>query len=374
MSSYADTVVQALAAGSAAGAKAAGNVTDNVSKTIPKVASSIFESGPKDAMVAVDSYGKRAVSFINQEAAGVKGKFDGFFSNIRILSTAKDTLKAAAQTATSAMKAVNDARSQIENYTGLNLSSVGAAKASLNSAAITTLANVSGYDVNRVMRDGEQIQRIASNADLGSVNGLYTAANRLLGVGSVGNLVDMRSDGSVLGAMMAQASQLGMTDLFDKLWDKVADDDNRYGGSTARYSASSSIAAVLQNGDLVMLNKLIDKLGGNAILQQYPNAISTFLNNYRVDYDATPADYNKIRTDLTNTFNRLDPKWVSFDANGVKVYSLDAFSNATNVVMAIFGFRKDVDTQVAVSALISSSYPKQSASSLFRAYYPNMPL
>ncbi|QXO10905.1 hypothetical protein pEaSNUABM54_00079 [Erwinia phage pEa_SNUABM_54] len=374
MTSYADTVVQALAVGSAAGAKAAGNITTDVSKSIPKVASSIFESGPKDALVAVDSYGKRAVSFINQEAAGVKGKFDGFFSNIRILSTAKDTLKSAAQTATSALKAVNDAKSQLENYTGLNLSSLGAAKASLNNAAITTLANVSGYDVNRVMRDGEAIQRIASNADLGSVNGLYTAANRLLGVGSVGNLVDMRSDGSVLGALMSQAGQLGMTDLFDKLWDKVSADDNLYGGSTARYSANQTVASVLQNGDLVMLNKLIDKLGGSAILQQYPDAFSRFLNNYRIDYDSTPADYDTIRNSITTTFNRIDPNWMTLAANGVTEYQLAPFANATNIVMAIFGFRKGADVRAATSALIASSYPKQSASSLFRAYYPNMPL
>lgn len=373
MSSYADSVNKALADSTAAGKKTAGNVTDTVSKTIPKVASSIFESGPKDAVVAVDSLGKRAVSFINQEAAGVKGAFDGFFSNNRIISTASSTLKSAAATATSALKSVNDAKKQLENYSGLNLSSVGAAKASLNNAAITTLANVSGYDVKRTMRDVENIQRIAQNADLGSVNGVYTAANRLLGVGAVGNLIDMRSDGSILGALMTEAGQLGMTDMFDKLWDKVSKDDNLYGGSTARYSANNVVLAVLQNGDLVMLNNLIDKLGGPAIIQQYPDAIARFLNNYRVDYNSTPADYESIRAELTTTFNRLDANWVTFNANKVAVYSLDAFSNATNVVMAIFGFRKGQDQRQAVSALISSSYPKQSASSLFKAYYPNMP-
>lgn len=360
-----------------------GDVTAKIASTTPKIASSIFETGPKDAVVVADRFGKRAVSWVNQEAAGIKGAFDGFFSNNRIISLTKSTLKDIATTANSALKAVNDSKKQLENYTGLNLSSVGAAKASLNNAAVTTMSSVTGYDMQRVMRNADEIQRISENADLSSVNSLFSTANRLLGTETIGNLVDMRSESSVLGSLLQQASQLGMTDMFDTLWDKVDKNDKMYNDNIARYSASTSVPTVLYNGDLVMLNKLIDKLGGESILQQYPTAITDFLGNYTTAYDITPGDYPTLRNDITTTMSRLDPEWLKLDSDNSGTYKLDPFLKANNVVLGIFQSgavdmagvstaQAKVDP-VAVSALIASSYPKQSGSSLLKAYYPNIP-
>lgn len=360
-----------------------GNVTAKVASSSPKIASSIFETGPKDAIVVADRFGKRAVSWVNQEAAGIKGAFDGFFSNNRIIALTKSTLKDIGTTANSALKAVNDSKKQLESYTGLNLSSLGAAKASLNNAAITTMSSVTGYDMQRVMRNADDIQRIASNADLGSVNSLFSTANRLLGTEAIGNLVDMRSESSVLGSLLNQASQLGMPDMFDKLWDKVDKNDKMYGDNIARYSAAISVPTVLYNGDILMLNKLIDKLGGESILQQYPTAITDFLGNYVTAVDATPGDYPALRVSISDTMARLDPEWLKLDSTHSDTYRLDPFLKANNVVLAIFqsgavdmstvaNAQAQVD-RVAVSALIASSYPKQSGSSLLKAYYPNIP-
>lgn len=363
--------------------KDSGDVTAKIATSSPKIASSMFETGPKDALVVADRFGKRTVSWVNQQAAGVKGAFDGFFSNNRIISLTKSTLKDITTTATSALKAVNDSKKQLEAYTGLNLSSIGAAKASLNNAAITTMSSVTGYDMQKVMRDSEEIQRVAANADFSSVNSLFTTANRLLGTQTVGNLVDMRSESSILGSLMQQASQLGMTDLFDDLWTKVDKNDKQYNDTIARYSASNSIPTVLYNGDLVMLNKLIDKLGGEAILLQYPNAITDFLGSYTTDYGTTPGDYAEIKASIITTMNRLDPYWLQWDSNRTGTYRLDPFLKANETVLAIFQYdavgmsgvptATAVVDSVAVSAMIASSYPRQSGSSLLRAFYPNIP-
>lgn len=356
-----------------------GDVTAKIAQTAPKVASSIYETGPKDAVVAVDRYGKRAVSWLNQEAAGVKGAFDGFFSNNRILSLGKSTLNEIGQTANSALKAVADAKKQISSYTGLNLNSLGAAKASLQNAAVTTLANVSGLDTSKIMRDTDNVLRISSRADAGSVTSLFSAANSILGTTVVGKLFDTQSESAVWGSLMQQASQLGMTDLFDTLWDKVDKNDKQYGGNVAYYSASNSIRTVITNGDTVMLNKLIDKLGGSAIMAQYPLAITDFLANYAIDYDATPGDYPQIRSDLVTTLNRLDPTWLVQDG----FHRTDPFTNANQSILAIFT-QNSVDTSLvdtatatadpdSVTALIASSYPRQSSTTLLRAFYPNIP-
>jgi len=359
------------------------NVTAKVAQAAPKVAPSIFETGPKDVVVAVDRFGKRSVSYVNQQAAGIKGAFDGFFSNNKIISLTKSTLSDIAKTANSALTAVNDAKKQLENYTGLNLNSIGAAKASLNEAAITTMSNVTGMDMQKVMRDSQSIQRIAAGADLGDVNSLFTAANRLLGTNTVGTLFDTRSESAVFGSLLQQASQLGMIDLFDKLWDKVYANDQQYNGNFARYSASNSIPSVLYNGDLEMLNKLIDKMGGDAIMQQYPTAITDFLGNYNVPYDTSPGEYPTLRTKIVDTMTRLDPQWLKFDDAHSGSYRLDPFLKANEVVLAIFT-QSSLDTSLiaqaksdanpeSICALIASSYPRQSGSSLLRAFYPNIP-
>lgn len=359
------------------------NVTAKVAQATPKVAPSIFETGPKDVTVAVDRYGKRAVSYVNQQAAGIKGAFDGFFSNNKIISLTKSTLSDIAKTANSALTAVNDAKKQLENYSGLNLSSLGAAKASINTAAITTMSNVTGMDMQKVMRDSENIQRIAAGADMGDVNSLFTAANRLLGTNTVGTLFDTRSESAVFGSLLQQASQLGMIDMFDKLWDKVYKNDQQYNGNFARYSASNSIPTVLYNGDIEMLNKLIDKMGGDAIIQQYPTAITDFLANYNAPYDTSPGAYPELREKIVATMNRLDPQWLKFDAAHSGSYRLDPFLKANEIVLAIFT-QSSLDTSLiaqakssanpeSICALIASSYPRQSGSSLLRQFYPNIP-
>ena len=359
------------------------NVTSKVSQSTPKVAPSIFETGPKDVAIAVDRFGKRQISYVNQQAAGVKGAFDSFFANNKVIALTKGVLSDIAKTTNAALTAVNDSKKALESYTGLNLSSVGAAKASLMQASITTMSNVTGMDMQKVMRDSEDIQRIAANADIGDVNSLFNTANRLLGTNTVGTLFDTRSESSVFGSIMRQASELGMVDMFDTLWDKVYKNDQSYNGNFARYSASNSIPTVLYNGDLVMLNKLIDKLGGESIIQQYPTAITDFLGNYSAPYDTGPGDYPGIRTDIVNTMTRLDPEWLQFAPERSGSVRLDPFLKANNVILAIFT-QDSLDTNKitsatsvakpeAVSALIASSYPKQSTAGLLRAFYPNIP-
>lgn len=359
------------------------NVTAKVAQATPKVAPSIFETGPKDIAIAVDRFGKREIAYVNQQAAGIKGAFDSFFANNKVIALTKGVLSDIAKTTNAALTAVTESKKALENYTGLNLSSVGAAKASLMQASITTMSNVTGMDMQKVMRDSEDIQRIAAGADIGDVNSLFNTANRLLGTNTVGTLFDTRTESSVFGSIMQQASELGMVDMFDTLWDKVKKNDEGYNGNFARYSASNSIPTVLYNGDLVMLNKLIDKLGGDSIIQQYPTAITDFLGNYSLPYDTDPGAYPGIRTEIVNTMTRLDPEWLQLRPEHSGSSRLDPFLKANNVVLAIFT-QDSLDTSKipsatsvakpeAISALIAGSYPRQSPTSLLRAFYPNIP-
>jgi hypothetical protein len=367
MPSYADSVNNAVDSKSPQN----GNVTAQISSSNPKVASSVFEVGPRDANVPVDNFGRRAVSAINQEAAGLRGAFDGFFNSFKIVGLGLDTLTEVGQIASDALRNVEDSRRELEQYTGLNLSSVGAFKDSLSDAAVITMSNVTGYDLESVMRDGDEIMRICDEADLGSVNGLISTTNRLLGVGGLGDVVDMRAECAVWSGLLQQSARLGMIDTYDLYYDQIQKNDAMFGGTYGPYSASMATRDVVQNGDLIMLNKLIDSAGGTMILQQYPDLMVDFLQNYRLPYGKGPEDYPELRNDIITTFNRLDPLWFSVEINNLVAVRLDAFLKANSVSKAVFTINTQPDDQFGVIGMaIADSYPRQNAGTLLDAYYP----
>lgn len=350
-----------------------GNVTAKVGSNNPKVAASVYETGPRDSTVPVDNFGRRAVSYINQQAAGVRGAFDGFFNNFKILGAAKETIAEIGQIASDALREVEDSKREIEAYTGLNLSSLGALKDSLSDAAVVTMSNITGVDIESAIRDGEDIIRICEDADLSSVNGILSTTNKLMGNDLFDNIVDMRAETAIWSGLLQQAARLGMVDLYDVYWDEIYKNDSMYGSNYGPYSASMSFRDVVQNGDLIMMNKLIDSTGGPMLLNQYPEAMMDFLQNYRLPYGKGPEDYPELRKDITDTFARLDPEWFDITINELPTTRLDAFTRANNVAKAVFTQNStDADRPMVIAACIADSYPRQDAAMLLNSFYPYM--
>lgn len=366
MASFSDSVDSAL--GQVNTGAATGNVTAKASTVIPKVASSVYETGPKDDLIAVDIYGKKPLTFINDLSAGAKGALDSFFGSMKITGMAKETINSALTSANSTLGAVVDAKKQIESYTGINLNALGDLKNQVSNVAITTIANTMGIDPTSMYYDGQSIVRVGDDIKQGGVNGIFNAINRITGIDAFKNVIDLQAESALLGALMSQAGSLGMTSAFDELWDRVNKNDSFYGDNIAYRSGVDALNSVVSRGDLPMLETLVDKMGGGVLTSSWPNLLREFLANYTLPYDTTPGQYATEYQNFIRVFDKVQPGWRQKEGNGGVLYNLDPFLRVSTSTQKVF--ESATDPGLRASVRIANSYSPQSAVELMKSFYP----
>lgn len=364
MASYKDLVDQASAP-----AKETTSAVEATAQKLNGVAKSIFESGPKEAVVVADAFGKRAMSVLSDAATGAKTAFDGFIGKFTPSPLTQASIKDALKTATTAVKKVNDARKQLESVSGIKLNQLGSAsKGELMTAAIRTIATGGGVDAKRIMDETNQIVRISERANMGDVNSLFNTFNALAGNSAIKNIVDLQSESALFGQLLRQSTQLGVTSMINDLWSKVYGNDKRYGDNIARRSVMDSLGVVIRNGDLDTLEQIAGKVGGGEIYSNYPDAITMFLTTYTIPLGTKTTDYPALAARMVALFNLIKSDWLMTSHNETPVYRIEVFRNIGSGAKRIL--MSSADKGMASAITIAPSYKPAKVKALVKSFYP----
>lgn len=349
----------------AKGASTGGNVVSSAKKFGTKIADSVMEVTPKTDLTVADKYGKRAVNFVNELALKTRALADDLFGNFKIIGEAKEVLKDAKDTVNGAMATVREARSQVESYTGLNLSSVGALKDSLQNGAITTIANTTGINKSAIY---DSI-RISEGIAAGDVNALMDATYRITGIDIGGELRNLQTESAIFGELLGSAVGFGITDIYDELFNRIQTNDRLYGDNIAERSVTDNLYRVIANGDIEMLFKIAQTLPPGMVLSTYPDFAADILARYNLPYGKQDTDYSAELKQLDECFTLIDPEWLHSVGGKYTYYSLGPFLKASRDAIRVFSTHADHGVRMAVN--ISQKYSKQAPTDIIRQHYPN---
>lgn len=344
--------------------KDSGGVVTSAKKFGTKIADSVMELKPDTAIAVADKYGKRTVNYINELALKTRAFADDLFGNFKILGEAKEAIKDAKALANGAMDSVRDARQQIESATGLNLSSVGALKDSLQNGAITTIANTTGIDKTAIY---DSI-RISEGIAAGDVNALMDATYRITGIDVGGELRNLQTESAIFGELLGSAVGFGISDIYDDLFNKIQANDRVYGDNIAERSVTDNLYRAIMNGDVPMLTKAAQTLPPGMILSNYPNVCADILARYSLPYGKRDTDYTAELKELTDCFNLIDPHWLSESAAGKTYFNLGPFLRASTDAVKVFNTHPVHGVRISVN--IALRYSRQPARDIITQQYP----
>lgn len=102
-----------------------------------------------------------------------------------------------------------------------------------------------------------------------------------------------------------------------------------------RAAIFETIEHAVKNSDISSLQLAVDVLGGNAVLNKYPNFFNSVLVNYQRDPFYSPKTARQARGALLNLFEKTKKDWQYKIHNGNKVTDLGIFSGISEAAKQI---------------------------------------
>lgn len=211
-----------------------------------------------------------------------------------------------------------------------------------------------------VIVDG--VATAVATEDIGNVTNLMGLVQGLTGSLTGITYMDIGAKVAYAAAALDLINQLGIPSLADKIINSI--DDKR-----AREEMMISRATMFaQSADIETLNKIIDLVGLDGLLERVPRLIEFIVAGYSfpnleegqvVDY---PAQYAR----LHDFMMRVNPKWSETVRNNVPVVSFKIYAMGSPDFKTLFK-RVDIHT---VALLASEQYPEESLSGVIQKHHP----
>lgn len=332
------------------------------SKKPAKAASSIFQTGPDDDLVAVDSRGKTAKAQLAKAKPkpGVQEKTLDRIRNTKL--NANDLAKM-----TSLKGGVGldkkAALSRLDNVLGQNVSGITGDNTSLKEKAAGNLISMLGdgrYD--EIVGEGGEVIKVARGTDTGKATSLMKAISQWNEVGLVGNLVDKTSWLAGGVQLLELANAFGIPQAIDSIMGKIKNE------KLAKRQLINGLRGSVLRGDIPTVNKIIDYIGVEAAKQKVPNMPTLLLAGFRFPPKTEVGQYAQMRTDLLALLTRIDPNWDTSEWQGARISNLAPFrsiSQSSRILLTLGG-----DPTYREQVLIGSKYRSRSIIDLGRDNFP----
>ena len=379
----------------------------------PKIASTIFKSGPEDIVAVVDVYKSDTAATINAAKAAVTaapgvavtavkdlatdalGKVSKNISESLNINNALDILKGSLVTGVIDTKSIKDqllngvigkdaAINILKDVIGGPYNTMANVDA-LKSALVTDLLGKVGFTnnpeaiaagllglpgstdpINILLDDNPKLkiiygasEMIRNGKDINSAQGLMALANGISGNSELAKVLNMESEFSVLGSILATATQFRIPEMVDTVLTRFRTDDEK-----RRFLLTMSDTA-LENSDLYMLGKILDANSVDLVLGKQPDAVTTLLKGYRLpDNEKVPTI--GIATQLVDVLVRLNAHWDKYLRNGTWISNLEVFTHASLDAIRTLSLLPSFKIVI----YMKDSYPRQDLLALSRRNYP----
>lgn len=315
----------------------------------PKVAdatSTLVTTKAKDTLMAVDGYGKTATQTLtnmkndlqNRIAAAKNWLFNTEIGDLGSLHEALDKVNGIKKDITALNNQLSDAiGSSIATVRGINDAVLSQAQDNL------ALLNKIPFDV---LQNGKgNALRVILGATSSEANGLIDSVSRIIPTlkGELTRYDDYAANVALKVGLLKNAAGLGMTDVINGI---MKTDPTNVVMKTALIDQFDQ--AIL-NGDLTIINSIVDNLGVEFTLGRYPNAVGEILQSYRMPLGTTAADYTAAGVELIRTLSRFNPNWDKASSNA-SMYNLAIFSMVSPDVKLALKTNKDYQRILAVAS------------------------
>jgi hypothetical protein len=325
--------------------------------------SSLLATKAKDTLMTVDGYGKTAKDTLTGMANTIQNKIaaaKNFLFNTKIgdLGSLNDALTMAKEV----REDVTALTTQLNSALDGTISTVKGMSSDLQSQIQGQLNSLNRLPFDQV-KNGNSFMRVVLGATVPEMNNLIETSTRLLDLPKeeFGRIKDTASDYAMRISILTNAARLGMTHIIDRVMSSNPND------VVMKTALIDQFDFAVQNGDVTILNSMLDHLGVDFVLQRYPTAVTDIISYYRLPVGALATDYSKYKDELVAILTRFNPNWdhLAFKASNPR--NLSVFNGASTDVKKLMATDKLYNRMILVSKNFSAT---TSLKALAKQMYP----
>ena len=330
-----------------------------------KIASSLFKSGPVDALLTVDTYKQKANQTLNALPDVLKNFSADAAQTIRKNPAMLKRIMGDVMAAKSGRLSKADALMRI----GKSMGSSGLIK-SLTGTMQNTMFDtfdkfgVSKGTVSSIMGATKTGVKAYMSGNLDDINGLASLARELTGKSDVFSVFDLAAEAAMASTIIDYAIKSGGTGLLQEAIASVSDD------SVTLYAFNKTYKVAVLSSNIEALSLMGTTMTAGGVLSTLPDACKRILMFYKYADKTTPAQYEERTTELLAVLNHINPNWAKYQRNGEMIDNLEMFTYASANALTLLGRKEEYKLPV----MIAPSHKSAALPTLIRQYYPGVNL
>lgn len=214
--------------------------------------------------------------------------------------------------------------------------------------------------VNQIKIIGNGIDRDAYGADTYTMNQLFEVLGTLSTDESYLSMINVGMEAAVWGSTISQAVKYNIPEVFDYIAETVDP-------ATLHLSMIYSSSAVMTQGDLDSLLKLMTQLTPDEILGNNADFIKYFLASFKISPSWDATLYEEKAALLKETMNTLNPSWYTYKRQpGETIINLAALSTLSTDAKTFL----QMDEELHDPIQIAPDFPATSTYAICQQMYP----
>jgi hypothetical protein len=326
-----------------------------------KVATSLFKSGPVDALLTVDHYKQKQNVTLNNIPDVLKNFSTDAAATLRKNPAIMKSLMKDVQAFSSGRLSKTDVLLRV----GKSMGSTGLIK-TLTGGMQNTMFDtfekfgVSKGTVSSIMGATKTGVKAYMSGNLDDVRGLAGLARELTGKSDMFSVFDLAAEAAMASTIIDYAIRSGATDLIDEAVKSTSHSSVKY------YAYREKYPVAVLTSNISALKLMGEGLTSGGVLGAMPDACKRILMFYKFADNTTPAQYAERTTELLDVLNHINPNWAKYDRNGEQIDNLEMFTYASPHATVLLGQLE----QFKLPMLIAPQYRSAQLSSLVKQWYP----
>ncbi len=288
-----------------------------------KLADTIFRTGPKDAVLAVDVFGISDNNVLNSLTDKLSGfavsALDGFRKSAGINTDLTQLIKSNGKGFSFDTKALTDRVFSAIGGSGNSLRG-------LTDQLQKTLTSGVGIDPSIYSKVEAVVNGVTKTFDTNNIKdakGIFSLVNQLANNDSLAQFFDVGAEANVLSGLVREAIKLGIPETIQTLVDTAKS------SKAADYALRGNIGTAVTLADLTTTQLLVDHLGLNRVISDVPNAPERVMANYSLPAGIKNEDLDDELERLVTTLDKLRPGWSQYSRDGDLVSDLSLYTYAS---------------------------------------------
>lgn len=327
-----------------------------------KLASTIFKTGPKDELLAVDVFGISDGNVLNNLSEKLSGyalsALDSFRKSTGLSTDLTKLFQKTASGFSIDPAALTD---RVTKALSGSSNLLRGLSEGLQQQLTQGVAGLSQQIYGQLQaKVGEVTRSLNLQNTVSDARGILDLVNHISGNENLTQFFDVGAEANMLSGIFREAIQMGIPEAVEALAAAAQS------SVAADYALRGNIEVAVTVSDLDTTALMIDKLGINRILADVPDAPHRLVMNYQLPqgtaHDQLDAEFSK----LSSVLDQLSPNWRHYERGGEAVSDLSLFYNASPDARRLFARRPELQLE----ALIAAEYRPTSMIQQARKMYP----